>query len=477
MSNLSSDINDLIYQNLSDVVFYIGVEKDQFRFLSVNPAFTNTTGIPKDQVEGKLVREVIPPTSLEFVLKHYRTAIKEKKTVRWHEVTPYPAGTKYGNVTIVPIFEKDGTCKALLGTVHDMTAIKEAESLLRNTMERISDGIVGFDHQMNYTYVNKVAGELFNREPADLIGKNYYVEYPEAKGSTFANMYEKALKTQKFLEFDDYYSPWNRWFENRVFPSADGLTVYFSDISEKIEKEHELMEAKRIAEEATVAKSNFLDIAAHELRNPAATIYLMLHALMLQLENGEVVDKEKLSKVLVPVNRLNRLVIDLLDLSRLQKDLVTLKRTEVDLCKASSEWISEIKLKYPEKKITLQCEEENLVLSIDEVRIFQVFTNILENAIKYSPPSTEIHVDVTTASNKVKVSVKDEGEGIPEEAFEHIFDPFDRAGMNIKQRHNGLGLGLSISKRIITLHGGEIGVKSVVGKGSTFYFELPRISS
>lgn len=476
MSRLPSEINELIYQNLADVVFYLGVEGDKFRFVSVNPAFLKVTGLSREQVEGKLVEEVIPAESLQLVLDNYRKAINENKTVHWHEVTEYPTGTKFGNVTIVPIFDKNQKCYALLGTVHDVTAIKEAEHNLRITMERISDGLVAMDSNMNYTYVNNVAGKLFGRDPASLIGKNYWTEFPEARGTTFANNYLKALETQKFVEFDDYYSPWNRWFENRIFPSSNGITIYFSDITDRIEQDEELLEAKRAAEEATQAKSNFLDIAAHELRNPATTIYLMLHALLIKLENGETIDKEKLSKVLIPVDRLNRLVTDLLDVSRLQKNLVKLQKKQFDICDLTSQWIAELKLRYADKKINLDCQDKTLHLSLDEVRIYQVFTNLLENAIKYSPASTPINVVVKSTPTTVRVSIIDQGEGIPDEALPHLFDPFDRGGMDIKQRHNGLGLGLSICKRITSLHGGNIGVTSVVGKGSTFYFELPRES-
>jgi|SRR5688572_9028469 len=99
-------------------------------------------------------------------------------------------------------------------------------------LERISDGFVAFDHDMNYTYVNKRAGELLGRHPKDLIGKNCWEEYPEAKGTPFADAYERALETQTPIIFEDYYAPWDRWFENRIYPSKDGLAIFFQDITE-----------------------------------------------------------------------------------------------------------------------------------------------------------------------------------------------------------------------------------------------------
>jgi len=104
---------------------------------------------------------------------------------------------------------------------------------LADILERISDGFVAFDAQMNYTYVNARGGELLGRRPADLIGKNYWQEYPEAQGTSFANAYTRALETQTPITLDDYYAPWDRWFENRIYPSPEGLSVFFTDVTER----------------------------------------------------------------------------------------------------------------------------------------------------------------------------------------------------------------------------------------------------
>src|SRR6185503_3073418 len=117
--------------------------------------------------------------------------------------------------------------------------IPDHESLA-NIIERISDGFVAFDAQMNYTYVNERSGKLLGRKPEDLIGKNYWKEFPEAKGTPFADAYVRALKTQKPVFFEDYYSPWDRWFENRIYPSKDGLAVFFTEITERKRAEIQL---------------------------------------------------------------------------------------------------------------------------------------------------------------------------------------------------------------------------------------------
>src|SRR5689334_1969932 len=108
----------------------------------------------------------------------------------------------------------------------------EALAQVTELLERVSDGLVAFDARLNYTYVNQRGGELLGRKPEDLIGKNYWSEYPEAKDTPFAKAYVQALETQRPIFIEDYYAPWDRWFENRIYPSRDGLSILFTEITE-----------------------------------------------------------------------------------------------------------------------------------------------------------------------------------------------------------------------------------------------------
>jgi PAS domain S-box-containing protein len=122
--------------------------------------------------------------------------------------------------------------------------IKRLNSMLNGVMERVSDGIVAFDSEFNYTYVNSKGASLLGRTPEDLIGKNYWKEYPEARGTIFANKYLEAMNSQMPVEFEDNYLPWNRWFINRIFPSHEGITIFFADITEKKQAEVALMRSE-----------------------------------------------------------------------------------------------------------------------------------------------------------------------------------------------------------------------------------------
>ena len=109
-----------------------------------------------------------------------------------------------------------------------------------NIVEKINEGFVALDAQMNYTYINQRGGELLKRRPEDLIGKNYWDEYPEDKDTPFGQAYLRALETQTPIEIEDYYAPGDCWFENRIYPSADGLSIFFSDVTERKLAEEQL---------------------------------------------------------------------------------------------------------------------------------------------------------------------------------------------------------------------------------------------
>jgi PAS domain S-box-containing protein len=121
-------MRQIVFDGVVDVLFSIDVDpQGEFRFQCINKAFTRATGLGEADVVGKLVRDVIPQPAVDEVLEHYRTCIRERRTERWDEVSVYPTGTRYGAATISPVFDDDGVCRTLVGTVHDLTERKRAE--------------------------------------------------------------------------------------------------------------------------------------------------------------------------------------------------------------------------------------------------------------------------------------------------------------------------------------------------------------
>lgn len=157
----------LVYDNIEDVVFVLDVLEDGYRFAAVNPRFLSTTGLDASQVVGQRVVDVIPEPSLSLVLEKYAAAIADGRRVQWEEVTPYPSGTKYGDVTIAPILNGEGRCIQLIGTVHDITARKHAEQQLREAAQRqraLSRRLV----QVQEAEQRRISAELHDRIGQDL---------------------------------------------------------------------------------------------------------------------------------------------------------------------------------------------------------------------------------------------------------------------------------------------------------------------
>ncbi|MHB8482693.1 MAG: PAS domain-containing protein [Nitrospiria bacterium] len=110
---------------------------------------------------------------------------------------------------------------------------QDSDSKLTNIIERMTDAFVALDANWYYTYVNRKAAEIFGRKPENLIGKHIWTEFPEGTGQLFYKTYHKAMATQQFLQIEEYYPPYDRWFENRIYPSPDGLSIFFHDITER----------------------------------------------------------------------------------------------------------------------------------------------------------------------------------------------------------------------------------------------------
>jgi signal transduction histidine kinase len=236
----------------------------------------------------------------------------------------------------------------------------------------------------------------------------------------------------------------------------------------------ELARAKEVAENAVRVKARFLDIAAHELRTPVTGFSLLVQLTRMKLERGQAVDVSALVQIQTQADRLSHLVVDLLDASRLDRGTMSLKNESTDIACLVSECLDSFRLLAPNRPFVFSKPEQVLEIDVDKTRIYQVLSNLLDNAIKYTPDNTPVEVIIDFTPTHARVSVKDHGAGIPEKLQANLFGLFERGTGEREGYGGGMGLGLFISRRIIELHGGTLGVVSKVGAGSTFFFDLPR---
>lgn len=236
---------------------------------------------------------------------------------------------------------------------------------------------------------------------------------------------------------------------------------------------HDVTREKEISQ----MKSDFVNHVSHELKTPIAVITAYSEMLADGEADDEETRKEFYSVIQTQAERLSRLIEDILNVSRIESGLVKVAKKHVSLTILIEEQLQMMKSYAEEKNITVISQKPIVYDQIyaDKDMISQVIVNLLSNAIKYTSPggSVEIKTEVDEIAAVARVSVTDTGVGIPENELEHIFDKFYRVEAN-KEQAKGTGLGLSLVKQIVEkVHNGRVFVKSKVGQGSTFGFELP----
>ncbi|MBB6110242.1 PAS domain S-box-containing protein [Mucilaginibacter lappiensis] len=218
-------------------------------------------------------------------------------------------------------------------------------------------------------------------------------------------------------------------------------------------------------------KEEFIGLASHELKTPVTSLSGYLQILNRSLPDTDR-NKPFLQKALLQVKKLSELISDLLDVSKIETGQLPLSFSNFNITQIVQETIELIQYSTKTHQIVLQQPEQEIIISADKQRIEQVIVNLLSNAIKYSPYEKLVNVAISVVHNEVRVAVQDYGMGILKEHQERIFSRFYRVE-ELASHISGLGIGLYISKEIITRHHGKLWLDSEPEKGSTFFFEIP----
>ncbi len=399
----------------------------------------------------------------------------------------------------VPIRDPKGEVSGLVGVSVDISERKSAEIALKKTTEQyallfgtMQQGVVFQEQEGPISSMNPAAVGILGFSPAEFLGKtseNLETVTRKENGEPFPGAEHPsmvALKTGKVVR-DVVMQVYNprvkeyRWINVTAVPLfleqakvPHQVFTVFSDITARVLMEQELRIAQETSEQAYRAKSQFLDIAAHELRTPVTAMSLLLQLAQKQFDQGRAVEAPILLQLSRQMDRLACLVVDLLDVSRLERGSVTLRREPTDLIALVSESLNTFALLAPTRPIAFVKPAQPLKIELDPVRISQVLSNLLENAIRYTKENVAIEVSLETNEERIRVSVKDHGAGISEKEQAELFKPMFRGVSDEVVRSSGLGLGLFVCREVMRLHGGTIGVSSRMGQGSIFYFELPR---
>ncbi len=253
------------------------------------------------------------------------------------------------------------------------------------------------------------------------------------------------------------------------FLDENGLTLGTVYLFEDITREKEIDQMK----------SDFISLVSHELRTPLTSIIGFV-SFVLDGKAGAINDRQRnsLARVQRQSKRLAALINDLLDISRIESGRIQMKQEPISLLEIVRQRIEEIRPQADEKSIQLELTAPELIPKIfgDEARMGQVFTNLISNAIKFTPNNGEVNIKVEVDGNLLHVEVIDTGPGIPSEERQKVFDKFYQLSDISTRQQGGSGLGLSITKSIVEAHGGTLWIDDGnQGKGSNFQFVLPLV--
>lgn len=239
-----------------------------------------------------------------------------------------------------------------------------------------------------------------------------------------------------------------------------------------IEIQKALLDEIEFRKQAERKKDEFISIASHELKTPLTSVKGYVQLLERSIDKGDVPTlKKHLLKAQVQLEKLNELITDLLDISKIESGKLKFNKQPFMMDTLLHSVIEIIHQSNPEFKIIKTGTAKREIYG-DEMRIEQVIINFLTNAIKYSPGTSEVHIKVEERGDHVYVGVKDFGIGINADQQKNVFEKFYRVE-ETAIHFQGLGIGLYISAEIIRRHNGEVGVHSVPGEGSEFYFSIP----
>jgi PAS domain S-box-containing protein len=367
-------------------------------------------------------------------------------------------------------FDSKGELKGGFGTVQDITERKQVENELRVkdfAVTSAASGIAIADLDGIVTYLNLACLSMWDYEEEEVLGKHatfFFADKNEASVGLKAVLEEGVWQGELKAKRSD-----GSIFDVQVLANlvtdADGepfcSMASFVDITERKKLEQ--------------LKDEFIGLVSHELRTPLTVIGGCLSTLLTEWNRLSPSEVQQLIKdALLESESLSHLIENLLELSRAQAQQLSLYSEPTDVKTLVRETLSKIKRQAPSYRFVTFFPDKLQLINADPLRIERILYNLLDNAAKYSPPGSQIKVSANEEPERLVIGVSDHGEGLSSSEQARIFGPFQRLEDKRPDQARGAGLGLMVCRRLVEAHGGEIWVESKKGRGSTFFFSLPR---
>jgi len=331
-------------------------------------------------------------------------------------------------------------------------------------LESMVEGIIVVDKTSRIVSINSSVEKIFNISKQNLEGK---VFLEVIRNNDIAEIINKVLKKGEFTSCELALM----WPVQKIFQINASPIFEKEEVSGCLLVIHDITEIRKLE----TMRRDFVANVSHELKTPLTSIKGFVETLL----EGALEDKENNRHFLKIIQehgeRLNKLVDDLLSLSHLESKEILLEKGIFNLRQQVEKVIMGFKEQLKKRNVDIKNEiPANISINADKDKIEGVFTNLIDNAIKFNKENGSIKISSQQEGDKIKIIVEDSGVGIPEKDIPRIFERFYRVDKARSAELGGTGLGLSIVKHIVELHGGTVGVESVEGLGSKFWFSLPK---
>jgi PAS domain S-box-containing protein len=363
---------------------------------------------------------------------------------------------------------------------HKVKELLAVRRFSQTVLRTIVEGIVEVDGRQRVLFVNRACLEMVGRPELDLIGISLaglltaeHRETLETAIAAFLAAPEASTDAVTLRYRDQVLCITFAW----IVPgdATQGFFMILRDVTDLARKIDELSELNTRLQAMDQMRSELLTMVSHDLHTPLTAIKGSLEVLLHEAVGVEL-SHELLGIAQKNADRLFRLVSDILDLARIEAGRFKGRRERFDVTTSLRGTLDRLRQLAQDRDIatTLAAPEDAMTVFADGVRMEQVFTNLLGNALKFTPRGGRIDVVVEDRSREVLVSVADTGVGIPQEHLDKVFDRFYRVPLPAGSTVEGTGLGLSICQAVVEEHGGRIWVESRVGCGSTFFVAIPK---
>lgn len=352
-------------------------------------------------------------------------------------------------------------------------------------LDTIPDPITLIDNEFRIVYVNKEKEKLMEQIGVkNYLTKSFLELVPREKNIELINACEQVMKLGIKKVIEDKYTLGDgtvEYYETKLYPISQGMLFIETDITEKTQIELALIENEikyNETLESDKMRTEFFSNISHELRTP---LNIILGALQLydeyQRKNNEnMFDYKKYFKIMKQnCNRLLRLINNIIDITKIDAGFYELDLKNYNIVSIVEETILSV-ADYIENKgvyIEFDTDIEELMMACDIDKIERIILNLMSNAIKHTNKNDKIFVNIKSNSAHIDISIRDTGEGIPEDKFEVIFERFRQVDRTLTRKNEGSGIGLSLVKSLVEMHSGTVEVKSKLGEGSEFIIKLP----